>query len=54
MIILKVTKKQGLTLSLKNIFLEKPQRRSQIDHHHPAFLGLKIGRAQVYSEKDQG
>ena len=37
MIMLKVTKKQGCTLSLENKFLNKPQGR-QIDP--PFFLGL--------------
>ena len=31
MIILKVTKNQGLTLSLGDILLEKPQRGGQFD-----------------------
>ena len=40
MIILKVTKKQGFTLSLEDTFLEKPQGgRCQTDP--PAFLGLR-------------
>ena len=39
MIILKVTKKQGFTLSLKNIFIKKVTGGGQIDF--PAFLGLK-------------
>ena len=39
MIIFKVTKNQGFTLSLENTFLEKPQG-GQI--YPPAFLGLNI------------
>ena len=31
LIIIKVTKKQGFSVSLKNFFLEKPQRGDQID-----------------------
>ena len=38
MIILKVTKRQGFTLSLEDTFFEKPQR-GQIDPP-PAVLGL--------------
>ena len=51
MMILKVTRKQESILSLKNIFLEKPQGKGQIDRHRPAFLGLKMGRAQVQNKK---
>ena len=39
MIILKVTKKQGFTLSLKKTFIKKVTGGGQIDF--PAFLGLK-------------
>ena len=39
MVILKVTKKQGLTISLKNIILEKPQGK-RIKLTDLAFLGL--------------
>ena len=39
MIILKITKKQGFTLSSEATFFEKPQGRGQIDF--PAVLGLK-------------
>ena len=42
MIILKVTKNQGFTLSLEDIFFEKPQG-GQIDLPPlPAVLGLKL------------
>ena len=48
MIILKVTKKEGFTLSLENTFLEKPQgRRGQTDPpptSTPAFLGLTLSK----------
>ena len=37
MIILKVTKTQGFTLSLEDTFLEKPQEGGQIDHNNPPF-----------------
>ena len=40
MIILKITKKQGFTLSLEDTFLEKPQEGSNVPLP-PAFLGLK-------------
>ena len=40
MIILNVTKNQGLTLSLEDTFFEKPQGRSQIDSPS-AVSGLK-------------
>ena len=40
MIMLKVTKKQGFTLSLENMFLEKPQ--GEVVTPTPAFLGLII------------
>ena len=51
MIILKVTKKQGFTLSLKDTFFEKPQG-SQFDSPPlppPAVLGLTLikGRFKV-------
>ena len=44
-IVLKVTKKQVFTLSLKDTFLEKPKtifHDLPLPHHHPPFLGLKI------------
>ena len=40
MIICKITKSQGFTLSLKDGFLEKPQEVS--NWHPPSFLGYKI------------
>ena len=48
MITLKVTKKQGFTLSRKNSFLEKPKRGSTCDSNPPPppqsrpFLGSKV------------
>ena len=43
MIILKVTKNQGFTLSLEDKFFEKPQGGGQIDP--PGILGLRNHRA---------
>ena len=40
MIILKVTKKQGFTVSLENKFLEKTQGRIKLPPPPLAFLGL--------------
>ena len=45
MLILKVTKKQGLAFSLENTVFKKPQRRGggQFDPHAPAtFLGIRL------------
>ena len=47
MIILKVTKNQGFTLSLEDTFFEKPQGGGQFDP--PAVLGLKIKTAKTPS-----
>ena len=44
MIVLKVTKKQGFTISVENTFLEKPQG-SQINHPS-AFLGSRNNRGK--------
>ena len=41
MIILKVTKKHGFTLSLGNTFLKRPQGRDSNWHAPQAILGLK-------------
>ena len=43
MIILKITKRQGLAPTIQDIFFEKPQRRGPIDLPPPfsAALGLK-------------
>ena len=41
MIILKVKKKQGFTLSVENTFLGKPQGRGQIDPPPSPFIGFK-------------
>ena len=48
MIMLKVTKNQGFTLSLEDAFLEKLQGRGQIDtpsphpHPHPSLASVKL------------
>ena len=48
MIILKVTKNQGFTLSLKDTFFEKPQGGGgQIDP--PAVLGLRYFSSKIWN-----
>ena len=53
MIILKITKNQGLTLSLEDIFFGKPQGRSQIDSLLPqTVLGLRTQGKNVERKMD--
>ena len=47
MIILKVTKNRGFTLSLEDTFLKKPQGGSNWPRPPPAALGLNMFAGQI-------
>ena len=42
MILLKVTKNQGFTLSLEDTSFEKPEKPQEIKIYSPTVLGLKV------------
>ena len=51
MIILKVTKNQGFTISVEDTFFEKPQRGVKLTPFPPAVLGLNKSFGRIIFHK---